>query len=60
MEKDIFDDLSKLGLSNYEIKIYETLLLKGPMTSTEVVKDTNIPQPRIYDLFGSLEKKRIP
>ena len=57
MEKNIFDELSKLGLSNYEIKIYETLILKGPMTSTEVVKGTNIPQPRIYDLFGSLEKK---
>jgi len=57
MQEDIFDGLSRLGLSNYEIKIYETLLLKGPMTSTDVVKDTNIPQPRIYDLFGSLEKK---
>jgi sugar-specific transcriptional regulator TrmB len=57
MQKDIFDGLSKLGLSSYEIKIYKTLLLKGQMTSTEVVKETNIPQPRIYDLFGSLEKK---
>ena len=57
MQEDIFDGLSKLGLSNYEIKIYKTLLLKGQMTSTEVVKETNIPQPRIYDLFGSLEKK---
>ncbi len=57
MQENIFDGLSKLGLSNYEIKIYEALLLKGPMSSTDVVKETNIPQPRVYDLFGSLEKK---
>ncbi len=59
MEKDdIFNGLSKLGLTAYEIKIYETLVLAGKaMTSTEVVKLTGIPQPRIYDLFSTLVKK---
>ncbi len=59
MEKeDIFNGLSKLGLTGYEIKIYETLILAGKaMTSTEVVKLTGIPQPRIYDLFSTLVKK---
>ena len=57
MQEKIFEGLSKFGLSNYEIRIYETLILKGPMTSTNVVKETGIPQPRVYDLFGSLERK---
>lgn len=55
---EIFNGLSKFGLSSYEIKIYETLVLQGkPMTSTEVVKITGIPQPRIYDLFSNMVRK---
>ena len=57
MEEDIFLGLSKFGLTPYEIKIYEVLVLKGPMGSTDVVKSTGIPQPRVYDLFNSLIKK---
>jgi sugar-specific transcriptional regulator TrmB len=57
MEEDIFEGLSKFGLSSYEIKIYESLVLKGPMSSTEIVKSTGVPQPRVYDLFTSLLKK---
>lgn len=57
MEEDLFLGLSKFGLTPYEIKVYEILVLKGPMGSTEVVKSTGIPQPRVYDLFNSLIKK---
>ena len=57
MEGDIFLGLSKFGLTPYEIKIYEVLVIKGPMGSTDVVKSTGIPQPRVYDLFNSLIKK---
>ncbi len=57
MEEDIFEGLSKFGLSSYEIKIYESLILNGPMASTEIVKSTGVPQPRVYDLFTSLLKK---
>jgi len=57
MENDLFSELTKFGLSNYEIKIYKTLLLKGPNTPTGTVKIAGIPQPRIYDLFSSLEEK---
>ncbi|WP_048162078.1 TrmB family transcriptional regulator [Thermoplasma acidophilum] len=57
MDSDIFSGLSKFGLSPYEIKIYEALVIKGPMTSTEIVRMTGVPQPRVYDLFNSLIKK---
>ncbi len=57
MDDDLFSELTKFGLSNYEIKIYKTLLLKGPNTPTGTVKIAGIPQPRIYDLFSSLEKR---
>ena len=57
MEKKIFEGLSKFGLTAYEIKIYEVLILKGPLNSTSIVKETGIPQPRVYDLFSSMERK---
>ncbi len=57
MNDDLFSGLKRFGLSNYEIKIYETLSLKGPNTPTGTVKIAGIPQPRIYDLFSSLEEK---
>ncbi|AGO60117.1 MULTISPECIES: TrmB family transcriptional regulator [Ferroplasma] len=57
MDADLFDELKRFGLSNYEIKIYKTLLLKGPNTATGTVKIAGVPQPRIYDLFSSLEGK---
>ncbi|MEM0136310.1 MAG: TrmB family transcriptional regulator [Thermoplasmatales archaeon] len=57
MERDIFDGLAKFGLSPYEIRVYSALLLKGRMNSTDIVRETEIPQPRVYDLFSSLIKK---
>ncbi|SMD30896.1 TrmB family transcriptional regulator [Picrophilus oshimae] len=56
-DDDLFGGLAKFGLSNYEIKVYKTLLLKGPNTPTGTVKIAGIPQPRIYDLFSSLQEK---
>ncbi len=55
--EDIFENLERIGFSKYEIRIYEALLLKGSMNSTQIVKETGIPQPRVYDLFSSMQKK---
>jgi len=52
-----FDSLAKFGLSPYEIKVLSTLLIEGEMTSTQVVKTSGVPQPRIYDIFNSLVRK---
>ncbi len=51
--------LRRLGLSNYEIKAYLTLLKYGSLTSTELVKKSGIPQPRIYDTIHRLEEKGL-
>ena len=58
-EEDLFSGLSKFGLSPYEIKVYTSLLTHGPQTSTAVVKNAGVPQPRIYDLFDSLIRKGL-
>ncbi|BAB59355.1 hypothetical protein [Thermoplasma volcanium GSS1] len=56
-EEDAFSYLSKLGLTPYEIKIYKTLLIYGPKSATETAKLSRVPQPRVYDIFESLESK---
>ncbi|MCW6170962.1 MAG: TrmB family transcriptional regulator [Thermoplasmatales archaeon] len=54
---NIFEGLSKFGLSPYEIKVLSTLLIEGEQTSTQVVRASGVPQPRIYDIFDSLKRK---
>ncbi|WP_297217447.1 TrmB family transcriptional regulator [Thermoplasma sp.] len=56
-EEDAFSYLSKLGLTPYEIKVYKTLLIYGPNSATETAKLSKVPQPRVYDIFESLESK---
>jgi len=58
-EDEVFDKLSKFGLSPYEIRVYKTLLLNGPQTSTSIVSTAGIPQPRVYDLFNNLISKGL-
>jgi sugar-specific transcriptional regulator TrmB len=56
---ELFAKLSKFGLSPYEIKVYKTLLLNGPQTSTSIVSTAGVPQPRVYDLFNNLLNKGL-
>ncbi|KJE49277.1 MULTISPECIES: TrmB family transcriptional regulator [Acidiplasma] len=58
-DDEVFEKLSKFGLSPYEIKVYKTLLLNGPQTSTSIVSTAGIPQPRVYDLFNNLITKGL-
>jgi sugar-specific transcriptional regulator TrmB len=57
--EELFEKLSKFGLSPYEIKVYKTLLLNGPQTSTSIVSTAGVPQPRVYDLFNNLLTKGL-
>ncbi len=58
-EDEIYEGLSKLGLSPYEIRVYRTLLISNPLTPSEIVKNSGIPQPRIYDILNSLSSKGL-
>lgn len=56
-ESAIYGGLSRFGLSKYEARVYVTLLLYGPQTASHVVRESGVPQPRIYDVFNSLVRK---
>lgn len=51
--------LRRLGLNKYEILAYIALVVNGPQTISQLtgmVSKTGIPQPRAYDIMGSLIK----
>ncbi|MFW9906386.1 MAG: TrmB family transcriptional regulator [Candidatus Thorarchaeota archaeon] len=51
--------LRRLGLTKYEIQAYIALVSMGPQTISQLTgseSKTGIPQPRAYDVLGSLVK----
>lgn len=48
-------ELTDLGLSAYEARVYRTLLSTGPATAKELSRASAVPMGRIYDVLNSLE-----
>jgi sugar-specific transcriptional regulator TrmB len=57
--ENLYQIAMKLGLKEYEAKVYVTLLLFGPLTSTDLSKLSKVPYSRIYDVIRSLEEKGL-
>ena len=57
--EDIVNHLKEMGLTNYEAKVYLSLLKNSPSTGYEVSKNSGVPQSRAYDALKSLEGKQI-
>lgn len=49
--------LRKIGLTEYETKIYLALLDLGKATSGEILQKSNLNTGKIYDILGSLKNK---
>ncbi|MFW6025692.1 MAG: TrmB family transcriptional regulator [Candidatus Woesearchaeota archaeon] len=55
--KKIYDSLKILDLSEYETKIWISILSKGIADPKEISNDTSVPRSRTYEVLDSLEKK---
>jgi len=53
----MLEKLKKLGLTEYEAKIYLALLEHGSMDTKQLSVISKVPQNRIYELAISLENK---
>ena len=51
--------LKKLGLSNYETKVYLTLLKYGTLKVRDLSQKSGVPYGRIYDVVNTLKNKDI-
>lgn len=56
-DMEIFQALKGLGLTEYEARVYITLLESGSMTAAEISSISGIPYSRIYEVLARLEKK---
>ncbi|MEM2760364.1 MAG: helix-turn-helix domain-containing protein [Nitrososphaerales archaeon] len=49
--------MENLGLTDYEIKAYISLLNDGTLTAQELSKKSGVPYSKIYEIVGRLEEK---
>jgi sugar-specific transcriptional regulator TrmB len=47
-----------VGLTDYEINLYLTLISKGPMDARELSEASGVPYSRIYNVLTQLEKEK--
>jgi len=60
MEKrQILETLKRLGLNEYEAKAYTALTLLGPSKATEISKQGDLPQSKIYEVLDGLIEKQL-
>ena len=57
MDRESLDLLRKLGLNEYESRLYLALVNSGSTTASELSTIAEIPRPRAYDVLEKLAKK---
>ena len=55
----MLEDLQKLGLTEYEAKVYTTLLQEGTSTGSLLSKKSSVPQGKIYETLRKLIDKGL-
>jgi len=56
---NVKDSLRSIGLTDYEISIYLTLISKGPMDARELSDASGVPYSRIYNILTQLDKEKM-
>ncbi|MFX1377144.1 MAG: TrmB family transcriptional regulator [Promethearchaeota archaeon] len=57
--ENVKDSLRSIGLTDYEISIYLTLISRGPMDARELSETSGVPYSRIYNILTQLEKDKM-
>ncbi len=52
-------DLTELGLSSYEEKVYRSLLTTGPAAAQRISDVSDVPKGRIYDVLNALAARDL-
>ena len=57
--EEVISTLKRVGLNQYESRVYLALLAKGISSAGSVAEIAEIPRSRVYDVLVSLEKKGL-
>ncbi len=55
--KEIINELVEIGLTEYEAKVYSTLLEQDLLSASDITKISEVPRGRIYDIIDKLIEK---
>jgi sugar-specific transcriptional regulator TrmB len=57
--EQVLSDLMRLGLSEYEGRVYLSLVRKYPATAYEIAKESAVPTSKVYEVLKRLIDKEI-
>lgn len=57
LDKKLVENLRRLGLKDYEARVYAALVLLGPSKASEVARESGVPRPKVYEVLKELHKK---
>ncbi len=49
--------LKDFGLTEYEVKVYISLVESGPLAAAQLSRSASVPYSKIYEILGNLERK---
>lgn len=52
-------DLSEIGLSSYEQQAYETLVMHGKLSASDISRESGVSYGKIYEVLARLETKGL-
>lgn len=58
-QAEVKQNLKNLGISDEEIRVYLSLLERGPSTTTQIAKNASIPKTTVYRLVEEMLKKNL-
>lgn len=58
-KREVLDILAQFGMSEYEAKVYSTMVLLGPTKAGEISKEAKVPQSKIYEVLDFLMDKQL-
>jgi sugar-specific transcriptional regulator TrmB len=57
--EEIVETLKKFSLSDYESRVYTTLVLNGPLKAGDVSAESKVPQSKVYSVLEQLMSKEM-
>lgn len=57
--EEILRTLTSCGLSEYESKVYSSLVFIGPSKAGSISRESNVPQSKIYEVLDQLMGKQL-
>ena len=56
---DLLEQLTRIGFTEYEAKVYLALLRQNPATGYQISKDSGVPRSMVYETLSRLHGRGL-